>query len=118
MSAPLAAACTGTAVRDWSHQFLAVVDQGWPGETGSALHKAWFRTTGSDAVKRRGYCLGFHVVALLARTHTLREMAGWDEPTYLPAVRAALHRLEGSPCSAARLQQLQEGCGQSKGAGG
>lgn len=80
-----------------------MVDQDWSGEAGRQLHKDWFRSTSAAPVKRPGYCLGLHVVALLARTHALREMARWDEPTYLPSVKTALRTLADGGDSGARF---------------
>ncbi len=98
MSAPLAQACDAKAVRQWSRQYLQIVARAWSGEQGASMHKEWFRSTGSAPIKRRGYCVGYHVAALLAKTHTLQQMAHWDEPTYLPEVSAALRTLaDGAP---------------------
>lgn len=47
-----------------------------------SLYADWFLMSGSTNPKRRGYCLGLHVVRKIATTHNLNEMVTWDEAKF------------------------------------
>ncbi len=89
MDASLASACTPENVREWSKQYLAIYRQ--PVDTN--LLKAWFRMSGLELPKRRGYCLGYYVIKLLAKETPLAVMAKWDENTYVEKTGWALNQL-------------------------
>jgi hypothetical protein len=89
MDANLASACTSENVREWSKQYLKIYT--FPVDTN--LLKSWFRVSGTEMPKRRGYCVGFNVIKLLAKETPLATMAKWGEQTYVERTGWALNQL-------------------------
>jgi hypothetical protein len=89
MDSELATACTPDNIRKWSGEYLQLYRK----EVDKAMHTAWFRVSTKERPKRRGYCVGAQVVQLLAQSHSLLEMAKWDETIYEPHIGAALEKL-------------------------
>lgn len=54
------------------------------------FRREWFWLESDSNPKRPGYCLGYHVVKSIAKSHPLSEMAQWGEMTYEGHVEHAL----------------------------
>jgi hypothetical protein len=88
----LGAACNAANVRLWAQTYQVIIDLPQNGQP----YADWFRVLTDKKPKRRGYCLGSHAVAWLAKTHTVQQMVGWDEPMFAAQLKLALLGLADS----------------------
>ena len=91
MDSDLGTHCNNTTERaKWANDYLKVIAVDGDSELAEQIYSDWFKMDGAFPVKRRGYCLGLHVLRPLGTDHGLKEMALWSEDWFKSKVEQML----------------------------
>jgi uncharacterized protein YjaZ len=95
MDSTLAAGCQNAeTVHQWAQEFRAIAELSEEVPEAEELYRAWFLMPESQPVKRRGYCVGYHVAKRVAASGvSLSEMAHLGYAAFHPRVMKILSEL-------------------------
>lgn len=89
MAPDLAEKCKNKVFRQaLAQEFLPLLET-----DGKDTYNNWFSMGGDTKPYRRGYCLGYHVVKIIAQNHNLDDMVMWNQSRFTQEIKKVLVQL-------------------------
>lgn len=97
MNQNLADYCSSAeSIKQMAQSYLPLLNQDYSANTSSEIKSDWFYGNGKVSPQRRGYCLGYKAIQNISAKHSLSNLTGLGESSFIPLLEEALKELGDS----------------------